>query len=145
MKKTLLIFIIACSIITSQAQTIVGGTEDAVSSPTEGIITSNFVSETTMKSDILQILANFLTYVKVNYQDSATTNTVNEACGYFKGEATASSGETGVRHNADISMVCAFLYKYGKDKVTLPAGVSWDDVNKMARKSLIFAYSTLLK
>ena len=142
MKKTLLIFIIACSLITSQAQTIVGGTEDAVSSPTEGIITSNFVSETTMKSDILQILANFLTYVKVNYQDSATTNTVNEACGYFKGEATGGSGETGVRHNADFSMVCAFLYKYGKDKVTLPAGVSWDDVNKMARKSLIFAYST---
>ena len=142
MKKTLLIFIIACSIITSQAQTIVGGTEDGVSSPTEGIITSNFVSETTMKGDILQMLANFLTYVKINYQDAATTNTVNEACGYFKGEATASSGETGVRHNADISMVCAFLYKYGKDKVTLPAGVSWDDVNKMARKSLIFAYST---
>lgn len=132
----------AYSMITSQAQTIIGGSEDAVSSPTEGIITSNFVGEATMKGDILQMLANFLTYVKVNYQDAATTNSANEACGYFKGEVTGGSGETGVRHNADISMVCAFLYKYGKDKVTLPSGVSWDDVNKMARKSLIFAYST---
>ncbi|HET7733877.1 MAG TPA: hypothetical protein VFK73_08580, partial [Paludibacter sp.] len=59
-----------------------------------------------------------------------------------KGENSAGSNEQGVRPNADLSMICAFLYKYGKDKVTLPAGVTWDDVNNMAKKSLIFAYST---
>ena len=128
--------------ISLQAQVIVGGTEDAVSSPTEGIITSNFVTEANMKNDLLQMLANFMKYVKTDYTDAAATNSVNEACGYFKGENNAGSNEQGVRPNADLSMICAFLYKYGKDKVTLPSGVTWDDVKNMARKSLIFAYST---
>ena len=142
MRKLQLLFFMAFVAISSQAQTIVGGTEDAVSSPTEGVITSSFVGETTMKGDLLQMLANFMTYVKADYQDAAATNSVNEACGYFKGESSAASSEQGVRPNADLSMICAFLYKYGKNKVTLPSGVSWDDVNKIARKSLIFAYST---
>lgn len=128
--------------ISVQAQTIIGGTEDTVSSPTEGIITSNFVSETAMKGDLLQMLADFMVYVKTDYQDAVAANSVNEACGFFKGEASGASSEQGVRPNADLSMICAFLYKYGKDKVTLPTGVTWDDVNRMARKSLIFAYST---
>lgn len=139
--KTNLLFLLVFFTIASKAQ-IVGGTEDGVTSPTEGVITSNFVAETTMKSDLLQMLANFMTYVKTDYTDAAATNSVNEACGYFKGENNAGSNEQGVRPNADLSMICAFLYKYGKDKVTLPSGVTWDDVNKMARKSLIFAYST---
>lgn len=141
MRKLKLLFILACIVMSAQAQ-IVGGTEDAVSSPTEGVITSGFVSEATMKGDLLQMLANFMSYVKTDYQDAAAPNSVSEACGYFKGENTAGSNEQGVRPNADLSMICAFLYKYGKDKVTLPAGVTWDDVNNMARKSLIFAYST---
>ena len=138
---TTLLFALILTTFSLQAQ-IVGGTEDAISSPTEGVITSNFVSEATMKSDLLQMLANFTTYIKNDYIDAAATNSVNEACGYFKGESSAASSEQGVRPNADLSMICAFLYKYGKDKVTLPTGVTWVDVNKMARKSLIFAYST---
>ena len=51
--------------------------------------------------------------------------------------------ERGVRPNADLSMVCAFLVKYGKPAgVTLPAGVTWAKIEDMAMKSLIFAYST---
>ncbi len=142
MRKLKLLFIMTCIGISTQAQTIVGGTEDAVSSPTEGVITSGFVNESTMKGDLLQMLASFMTYVKNDYQDAAATNSAGEACGYFKGENSAGSNEQGVRPNADLSMICAFLYKYGKDKVTLPTGVTWDDVNNMARKSLIFAYST---
>ena len=125
-----------------QAQTIVGGTEDQVSSPTEGVINSTFVNEPTMKDDILQMLADFMTYVKNDYQDASANNSAGEPCGYFKGENTAGSNEQGVRPNADLSMICAFLYKYGQGKVILPAGVTWSDVNKMARRSLIFAYST---
>ncbi|MFT3753234.1 MAG: hypothetical protein QM800_10295 [Paludibacter sp.] len=142
MRKLKLLFIMACVVMSAQAQTIVGGTEDQVSSPTEGVITSSFVGETTMKGDLLQMLANFMTYVKTDYQDAAAPNSVSEACGYFKGENSAGSNEQGVRPNADLSMICAFLYKYGQGKVTLPAGITWDDVNNMARKSLIFAYST---
>lgn len=135
------LFILTCMLQPIHAQ-IVGGTESDVTSPTEGVITSEFVNEATMKSDLLQMLANFMTYVKNDFQDAAATNSVGEACGCFRGENTMGSNEQGVRPNADLSMVCAFLYKYGKDKVTLPVGVSWDDVRNMARKSLIFAYST---
>jgi len=140
--KIKLLFAILCISISMPAQTIVGGTEDQVSSPTEGVINSTFVNEPTMKDDILQMLANFMTYVKNDYQDASANNSAGEPCGYFKGENTAGSNEQGVRPNADLSMICAFLYKYGQGKVTLPAGVSWGDVNKMARRSLIFAYST---
>lgn len=142
MRKLKLLFVMAFVVLTANAQTIVGGTEDQVSSPTEGVVNSAFVNESTMKGDLLQMLANFMTYVKSDYTDAAATNSAGEACGYFKGENSAGSNEQGVRPNADLSMICAFLYKYGKDKVTLPTGVSWDDVNNMAKKSLIFAYST---
>lgn len=136
------LFIIVLFILSTQAQTIVGGTEDGVTSPTEGVITSNFVSEAAMKDDLLQMLANFMKYVKTDYQECAAPNSINEACGCFKGENTMGSNEQGVRPNADLSMICAFLYKYGKDKVTLPSGVTWDDVKTLAKKTLVFAYST---
>ena len=51
------------------------------------------------------------------------------------------ANEQGVRPNADLSMICAFLVKYGQDKVTLPEGVTWEDLQTIARKSLVFAYS----
>lgn len=117
-------------------------TESSVNSYTEGVITSDFVSETDMMQDLLQMLADFSKYMKNNWNQCAAPNSVNESCGYFSGERSATSGEQGVRPNADMSMICAFLSKYAKGKVTLPAGVSWDNIDEMAMKSLIFAYST---
>ena len=52
------------------------------------------------------------------------------------------ANEQGVRPNADLSMICAFLVKYGQGKVELPEGVTWEDLKTLAKKSLIFAYST---
>lgn len=117
-------------------------TEQDVAGPTEGVITDDFVDEATMKQDMLQMLARFMTYTKANYQAAAAPNSADEACGAFKGENTMGSNEQGVRHNADLSMVCAFLAKYGKGRVTLPEGVTWNDVEDLAMKSLVFAYST---
>lgn len=118
-------------------------TEEAVSSFTEGIITSDFVNEAAMKDDLLQMLTNFSTYMVNDFQECAAPNSVNEACGCFKGENTMGNNEQGVRPNADLSMICAFLVKYGKPAgVTLPTGVTWDKIEDMAMKSLIFAYST---
>lgn len=115
----------------------------AQSSPTEGVLTSTFVSENEMKADMLQMLADFSLYMKNNWNNAQAPNSVNEACGFFSGEQTAAANEQGVRPNADLSMVCAFLVKYGKPAgVTLPSGVSWTDIEDMAMKSLIFAYST---
>ena len=110
--------------------------------PSNETALADFVGENDMKGDLLQMLADFATYMKNDFQDCQWPNSIDEACGCFRGENTMANDERGVRPNADLSMVCAFLVKYGKGKVTLPDGVSWDDLEQMAMKSLIFAYST---
>ena len=117
-------------------------TEADVTSPTEGVINQQFVGEQAMKGDLMGMLAKFAKYLKNDFQDCASANSVGEACGAFKCNSTMNSNEDGVRSNADLSMISAFLVKYGKDKVALPEGVTWDDLEQMAMKSLIFAYST---
>ena len=115
-------------------------TESSVSSPTEGVITADFVGEAAMKNDLLQMLADFSKYMVNDFQECSAPNSVNEACGCFKGENTMANNEQGVRPNADLSMICAFLVKYGKPaNVTLPSGVTWAKIEDMAKKSLIFA------
>ena len=114
----------------------------AADSPTEGVITSTFVGEEQMQADLLQMLADFTLYMKNDFQDCVAPNSVGEVCGCFKGENTMANDERGVRPNADLGMVCAFLVKYAKGRVTLPALVTWEDVETMAMKSLVFAYST---
>lgn len=117
-------------------------TETAVESPTEGVINQQFVGEQAMKADLMAMLAKFAKYMKNDYQDCAAPNSIGEACGAFKSNSTMTNGEDGVRPNADLSMMCAFLVKYGKGQVALPEGVTWDDLEQMAMKSLVFAYST---
>jgi len=116
--------------------------DPANASPTEGTVLGDFVAEETMQADLLQMLANFATYLKNDFQDCQWPNSIDEVCGCFRGENTMANDEKGVRPNADLSMICAFLVKYGKNKVTLPAGVTWEDLESMAMKSLVFAYST---
>ena len=132
MKKLLFLAATFCLTLAAAAQT----------SPTEGVITADFVGEASMQQDLLQMLADFAKYMKNDFQQASAPNSVGEACGCFKGENTMANDERGVRPNADLSMICAFLVKYGKGKVTLPTGVTWDDIEEMAMKSLIFAYST---
>lgn len=116
--------------------------ETQIVSPTEGVLTHDFLSEDELKLSILQSLARFTQWVKNDYQVCTAPNSVGEACGCFKGENTMGNDEKGVRPNADLSMVCAFLVKYGKGVVDLPAGVTWDELEAMAMKTLVFAYST---
>ena len=104
--------------------------------------TSAFADEKQLKADLMQMLATFTTYMKADFQDCVEPNADGELCGCFRGENTMGSDERGVRPNADLSMICAFLVKYGKGKVVLPDGVTWDELETMARKSLVFAYST---
>ena len=135
MKRTLICILLAWA-FTVHAQ------EDVVSF-TEGVITSDFVSEATMKQDLLQMLANFSQYMVNDFQECEYPNDKGEPCGCFKGENTMANDERGVRPNADLSMICAFLVKYGKPaNVALPSGVTWEKMEDMARKSLVFAYST---
>lgn len=122
--------------------TIVGGTENEVTSPTEGVITHQFTPEAEMMQDLLQMLANSMTYAHNIWYNCSAPNSKNEACGFFKANSAGNSNEDGVRTNADFSMICAFLYKYAQGKVTLPAGINWTTVKDMAVKSLVFGYST---
>lgn len=112
-------------------------------SPTEGVITHRFVDEATMQRDLLQMLADFSTYMVNDWNPCQAPNSLGESCGFFKGENSGGSDERGVRPNADLSMICAFLVKYAKPAgVTLPQGVTWDQLQDMACQSLVFAYST---
>lgn len=118
-------------------------TEESVASFTESVITSAFVPENAMKSDLLQMLADFSKYMVNDWYQCTAPNSINEVCGFFNGENSGGSNEQGVRPNADLSMICAFLVKYGKPAgVKLPAGVTWEKIESMAMQSLVFAYST---
>ncbi len=121
--------------------------ESDVSSPTEGVITADFVPEDEMMTDILQMLANFSEYMVNDFFYCVSTNSKGESCGYFNGENSGGSDEKGVRTNADLSMLCAFLVKYafdenGKALVNFPSGIDQDKLAELAKYSLIFSYST---
>ena len=113
------------------------GTEDDIASPTEGIITSDFVPETTMMNDLLQMLADFSPYMVNDF------NSVDDTYGYFNGESSGQSNEAGVRTNADLSMICAFLVKYAQPAgIALPNNISYSTLQTMALKSLMWALGT---
>lgn len=86
---------------------------------------NKFVDENRLKSDIMKSLSDFSRYILADFDESN---------GVFKGENTMGSDEKGVRTNADLSMISAFLCRYGKD-------VS-PELKKMARSSLDYAVST---
>ncbi len=103
--------------------------ETDVESPTEGVITQDFVSEEDMMDDLLGMIARFSKYMVNDFYDCQAPNNINEECGYFNGESSGASNEAGVRTNADLSMLCAFLVKYAQPKgVALPTGGTWDRV-----------------
>ena len=117
-------------------------TETSVSSPTEGVITHDYIGENRLKSDALQMLAYFMQYAKSIYTD-AGTNSQGTACGYFKANSAGQNNEDGVRTNTDIAMLCAFVYKYCQPAgVSLPSGITYNDVLSMAKKAIAYAYST---
>lgn len=117
--------------------------ENDIESPTEGVLTETFVGEDVMMDDLLRMLARFSSYVVADYQKCVEPNSRGEKCGCFKGESTMKSNEAGVRTNADLSMICAFLVKYAQPKdIALPSGVSYQMLKEYALESLVFAYST---
>ncbi len=122
--------------------TITGGRETDVASPTEGVITHDFVAEADMMHDLLQMLTDHLVYAKSIYTPCVSPTSAGEECGYFRNTEGTGNDEQVVRPNADYSMVCAFLYKYAKGTTTLPDGITWDDVREWALKSLIWGYSS---
>ena len=103
---------------------------------------SSFASEQQVQDSLLQMLARFTAYMQSDFQPCLEPNSVGEQCGCFRSNHSMTSGEDGVRPNADMGMVCAFLCRYARDRVTLPQDVSWEQLEQMAMQSLVFAYST---
>ena len=111
--------------------------EDDIPSTTEGEISATFVSESEMMNDLLQMLADFSPYMVSDF------NSVDDTYGYFNGESSGQSNEAGVRTNADLSMICAFLVKYAQPAgITLPNSISYSTLQTMALKSLMWALGT---
>ncbi|WP_434504064.1 hypothetical protein [Prevotella sp.] len=86
---------------------------------------NKFVDENRLKSDIMNSLSDFSRYLRADFDVDN---------GVFKGENTMMSDEKGVRTNADLSMISAFLCRYGH-------GVS-PELKNMAKQSLDYAVST---
>ncbi len=102
-----------------------------------------FVPEQEMMQGLLQSLARFSQYMVEDYTPCEKPNRRAEPCGCFKARKTMTSYEDGVRTNADLSMLCAFLVRYARPLGTkLPKGVSYDRLERMAMESLVYAYST---
>ena len=141
--KRILIILTLCIVQGNCCTSMAQAPGHDVDSPTEGVITSRFVGEQEMMHDLLQMLARFSRYMVDDYQPCVAPNSIGETCGCFRGENTMASDEKGVRTNADLSMICAFLVKYAKPAgIQLPEGVTWDQLEQLAMRSLVFAYST---
>ena len=106
------------------------------------IVTATHAATTDDFDLALQMLADFTPYIYKQYQEIDDKNSLGEPIATFKGENTFGNNEQGVRHNADLSMICAFLCKYAKGKVTLPTPVTWERLETMGRNTLVYAYST---
>lgn len=136
------IAVVAGAMLLAGGATAQSAEKVTIESPTEGKITHEFVAEQQMKDHLLQMLADFTPYMRDNWQEINDKNSAGSPLGVFKGENTMGNNEQGVRHNADFSMICAFLVKYAQGKVTLPDGITWDNLKDWAARSLNYAYST---
>lgn len=96
---------------------------------------ANNYSEKALQDTIMRMLVRFTPYIISNYQPIDTTY------GCFKSENTMGSNEQGVRPNADLSMIAAFIYKYGID-THLPQDVSRERLRTIAYRSLRYAFAT---
>ena len=104
MKRYILIFLLAVSFLTSKAD-------------------ETFVAEPSLKDSLMQMLTTFSQYIEKDYLY------IDDRYACFKGENTMGNDERGVRTNADLSMICAFLSRYGKCQ----------QLDSMAMKTLRFA------
>ncbi len=93
-----------------------------------------------MKSDLMRMLINFTPYMENLWLGIDNKSSDGLTLGTFKGENTLGNNEQGVRHNADFSMICAFLSKYAPD--SLLTSDHRKKLSEMAEYSLNYSLST---
>ncbi|MCR4852843.1 MAG: hypothetical protein K5893_04565 [Prevotella sp.] len=95
-----------------------------------------------VKRQCLESLVQFMQYARDIYTDCGV-NARGDSIGYFKAKDAGRSSEDGVRTNADLAMVAAFVYETGrKEDVSLPAGLTYPQLRRMAIRSFRYALST---
>ena len=87
-----------------------------------------------IQQQCMQSLRQFMTYARNIYTDAGTDGDGN-AVGYFKAKDAGRSTEDGVRTNADMAMVCAFVWQQDKKDASL---------HEMSMKALRYATATHL-
>lgn len=134
LSKLFLLLTLLTSVVSAKAES--GLVPASENNPTDNI------AEQELKQRSLAMLARFMQYAKSIYTD-AGVNARGDSCGYFKAQNAGQSDEDGVRTNADLAMVTAFVAQYGKKEgVALPRGIGYGDLQRMARRALCYAYST---
>jgi len=125
MKKLLLsIYLLICGLALS------------AQSPTEGKITTEYKGEKAMMQTCLDMLGKFTPYMKSIY---------NKDGGYFKAISAGMSNEDGVRTNADMAMICAFLCHEkanAKNGLRVSSAVPLAELRSMALSALRYGYAT---
>ncbi len=91
-------------------------------------------------------LCRFMQYAKSIYVD-AGVNSLGDSVGYFKAWNPGESNEDGVRTNADMAMVMAFVYTQLKNvdiesSSVLPENMAVASLRDMSKRALRYAYST---
>ena len=101
-----------------------------------------------VKSECMQMLNDFIPYMNSIYTPAAD-NSEGTKTGYFKAKSAGKSNEDGVRTNADMAMICAFLHKYqnaNSNSQIENSNSQFSILNSqlpfMALKALRYAYST---
>ncbi len=141
---TLSIYILVISAMPALASTAViyGGNESMVPSPTESDAwRDDFVPESEMQQGLVQMLADFTPYM-MSIWTEADTVVEGVPLGYFAARSAGMSNEDGVRTNADLAMVAAFLAKEADGKVVWPKGVTAADLADKAGRALAYACAT---
>ena len=95
-----------------------------------------------VKRQCLDALVQFMQYARSIYTECGV-NARGDSIGYFKAKDAGRSTEDGVRTNADLAMVAAFVYETArKEDIELPAGLSYPQLRRMAIRSFRYALST---
>lgn len=99
-------------------------------------------SDNEVKRACITSLARFMQYASAIYQENGT-NANGEAIGFFSANSAGKSNEDGVRTNADLAMVSAFVALHGEEwNVSLPNGLTRDDLQRMSLSAFRFAVGT---
>ncbi|MBR2101722.1 MAG: hypothetical protein IJ928_03105 [Prevotella sp.] len=95
-----------------------------------------------IKRRCLVSLAAFMDHAYSLYTDAGRAST-GDTIGYFRAKQSGYSTEDGVRTNADLCMVAAFVYEKGRtEDIHLPAGLTFPRLRNIAIRSLRYACGT---